>query len=264
MARTRRISPELLSFGAEIKRLRNAAGLSQAQLAKMTNVTRSYITQVETGHTRCRRDFAVRLDRSFRSGTTVVEAWEELLEAIKVLHYPDFFMSFPRAEASAVMLRAYEERVIYGLFQTEAYIRALLDDEEAIKGRLKRQEILDNEPRPTISVVMDETVLYRQVGTKSVMREQLEHLIELSKRDWINIQIVPIRYIRNLWTSFAIATQADQRQVVYTDKAYGGETSTQARDIEIVSNTFVTLQAEALNAIDTRALIRKVVDDRWT
>ncbi|WP_425548955.1 helix-turn-helix transcriptional regulator [Actinomadura meridiana] len=69
-----KIKPEFLSFGAEVRRLRKAAGLNQQQLADPINVTRSYITQIETGRTRCRRDLALRLDRALKSGTTLVES----------------------------------------------------------------------------------------------------------------------------------------------------------------------------------------------
>lgn len=175
MSMQRRVTPELLSFGAEVRRLRKAAGLNQQKLADLVNVTRSYITQVEAGRTRCRRDFALRLDRALKSGTTLVEAWDELLESIKSDKYPEFFANFPKAEQSAIMIRAYEERVVHGLFQTEAYARVLLTDEDAIKNRMRRQEILGRDPAPSVTVVMDETVLYREVGGKEVMRERLLH-----------------------------------------------------------------------------------------
>lgn len=264
MSPQNKIKPEFLSFGAEVRRLRKAAGLNQEDLAELVNVTRSYITQVESGRTRCRRDFALRLDRALKSGTTIVEAWDELLESIKSVKYPEFFASFPKAEQSAIMLRAFEERIVYGLFQSEAYARALLCDEDAIKNRMRRQEVLTRDPAPTVSVVMDETVLYREVGGRGVMKEQLEYLIELSSRNKINIQIAPIRYIRNVWTPFAIATLPDQRQVVYTDNAYGGETTSHIQHVALVSETFVMLQGESLNVRDSQELIGRVIDERWT
>lgn len=259
-----RIKPEFQSFGAEVRRLRKAAGLNQQRLADLVNVTRSYITQIESGRTRCRRETALRLDRALKSGTVLVEAWDELLESIKSDKYPEFFANFPKAEQSASMIRAFEERIVYGLFQKEAYARVLLGDEDALKNRMRRQEILDQDPGPAVSVVLDETVLHREVGSREVMREQLDYLIELSCRDRISLQVAPIRYIRNVWTPFAIATLSDQRQVVYTDNAYGGETTTNPRHVALVNETFVMLQGEALNVRDTRALIGKVIKERWT
>jgi transcriptional regulator with XRE-family HTH domain len=264
MSTQHKIKPEFLSFGAEVRRLRKATGLNQEQLAGMVNVTRSYITQIESGRTRCRRDFALRLDRALKSGVTIVEAWDELLESIKSDKYPKFFVSFPKAEQSAIMLRAYEDRVVYGLFQTEAYASVLLLDGDAVSNRMRRQAVLSRDPAPAVSVVMDETVLYREVGGKAVMREQLSRLVELSEKDKINIQIAPISYVRNIWATFVIATLPDQGQVVYTTKAYGGETSTDPTHLAFVNEAVVTLQAEALNARDSRMLIEKVIEERWT
>lgn len=259
-----RIKPEFQSFGAEVRRLRKAAGLNQQRLADLVHVTRSYITQIEAGRTRCRRETALRLDRVLKSGTTLAEAWDELLESIKSDKYPEFFANFPKAEQSANMLRSYEDRVVYGLFQNEAYARVLLNDDDAVKNRMRRQEILYRVPAPSITAVMDETVLYREVGGKAVMREQLERLLQLSEMGNINLQVAPIRYIRNVWATFTIATLPDQRQVVYTAKAYGGETSSSPPHVAIANEVMATLQAESLNVRDTRALIRKVIEERWS
>jgi hypothetical protein len=129
---------------------------------------------------------------------------------------------------------------------------------------MRRQEILKKTPPPFISMVMDESVLYREIDSPKTMRDQLEYLIELSYRERINIQIAPFVYFPGVWTPFAIATLPDQRHVVYTDKAYGGETSTRPEDVTRACEAFVTLQAGALNVTDTRALIRRVIDERWT
>ncbi|MEV5824941.1 helix-turn-helix transcriptional regulator [Spirillospora sp. NPDC052242] len=264
MSTENKIKPEFLSFGAEVKRLRVAAGLNQQGLADVVNVTRSYVTLVECGRTRCRRDFALRLDRALKSGTTLVDAWDELLESIKSVKYPEFFANFPKAEQSAIMLRAFEERVIHGLLQTEAYARVLLGDEDAVKNRMRRQKILEKDPRPVVSIIMDETVLYREVGGREVMKEQLEHLLVLAEQEKVRLQIAPIRYIRNVWGSFAVATRPDHKQVAYAIKAWGGETTTDPDEIAIAVETFVILQSEALNVRDTRDLIRKVIEERWT
>lgn len=258
-----RIKPEFQSFGAEVRRLRKSAGLNQQRLADLVNVTRSYITQIEAGRTRCRRETALRLDRALKSGTTLVEAWDELLESIKSDKYPEHFASYPKAEQSAIMVRAYEERLVPGLLQTEAYARVLLKDEDALDNRLRRQEILHRDPPPVISIIVDETVLYREVGGPEVMKEQLEHLHELSLTGKVQLQIAPIRYIRNVWGSFHIATRSDHKQVAYAIKAWGGETTTNPDEIAMANETFVILQSEALNVRDTRSLIRKVLDERW-
>ncbi len=137
-----RIDPELVGFGTVVKRCREAAGLKQGQLADLVNVARSYISHVECGRTKCRRDFAERVDNVLNAGGEVVQAWDDLLEQIKQVRYPTHFVAFPKAEASADQLRVYETHLVYGLFQTEAYAGALLVDDDAVATRMRRQELL--------------------------------------------------------------------------------------------------------------------------
>ncbi|QFG22075.1 helix-turn-helix transcriptional regulator [Actinomadura sp. WMMB 499] len=255
--------PELKTFGMEIRRMREAAGINQTRLAVLVNVSRAYVSHVELGKTRCRADFAARIDGALHAEGEIIRAWDELLETIKSVKYPEFFANFQKAEQSAIMLRAYEDRIVHGLFQREEYARVILQDEDAVINRMRRQAILFGKNAPSVTVVMDETVLYRQVGGRGVMRAQLEFLLELSEMENVNIQIAPIQYTRNVWSTFVIATLSDQRQVVYTAKAYGGETSSDPVHLAKVNETMSILQAEALNVRDTRALIREVIKQRW-
>ncbi|MEV4252344.1 helix-turn-helix transcriptional regulator [Spirillospora sp. NPDC049652] len=254
----------LLNFGQGVRRFRLCANLNQEELGKLTNVSRSYVTLVETGRTRCRRDYAERTDEALHARGEIIQAWDDLLQEFKAARYPAYFGNFPRAESTASMLRTYDEHLIYGLFQTEAYARAVLRDETNVKSRMMRQEILFRDPPPAVYAVMEESVLYREVGDASTMRHQLDHLCELSSMENITLQVLPVIYVRNARASFAITTQLDQRELGYTDKAYGGETSSHAEDLAKLNETFARLQGEAFNVRETRAFIRKVSDQRWT
>ncbi|GGV19908.1 hypothetical protein GCM10010182_47120 [Actinomadura cremea] len=186
---------ELRTFGAEVRRLREGAGLSQVQVAALVAVSRAYISHVELGETRCRLDFASRLDEALRCNGAVIRAWDELLESIKTIKYADHFVSFPQTESTATLLRVYETHIVNGLFQTEGYAGAILKDPEAITARLDRQNQVMSDPAPKIFVVLEEGVLHRQVGTVEVMREQLDHLLELSHRDNVRLQVLPTVYV---------------------------------------------------------------------
>lgn len=259
-----KIDPELLGFGTQVKRFREESGLKQGELAESVNVARSYISHVECGRTKCRRDFAVRLDSVLHADGKIVEAWDDLLERIRQVRYPTHFVAFPRAEAKADQLRVYEHYLIYGLFQTEAYARVLLVDDEAVATRMRRQDLLSRSPRPMMCVVMEESVLYRQVGSKEVMREQLEYLIALSLQQGIFLQIVRTSYLRGVRASFHIATQPDRAEVAYIIKATGGEISRDPEALSKVGGVMHTLMAQALNTEQSRALIGEVIEERWT
>ncbi|GAA0284674.1 helix-turn-helix transcriptional regulator [Actinomadura nitritigenes] len=257
----RKPTSKTVAFGAEVTRLREEAGLNRTELAARSAVTRSYISQVESGRTKCRRDFAERLDKALDTGTALVDAWDELLRSSS---YPKFFADFPCAEASADALRAFETRLVYGLLQTEAYASVLMNSDEAVRERMQRQKVLTKPYAPTVFVVLDESVLLREVGSAEIMREQLEHLIDMSERDNITIQIALIGYYRDARAPFVIATQPDRSEIVYLESNIGGETSAEPRDLALVSEAFSRLQAAALSPMASVELMRKVVRERWT
>ncbi|MFI6518032.1 helix-turn-helix domain-containing protein [Spirillospora sp. NPDC050679] len=258
----KKISPELLAFGAEVKTLRIAAGLNQDKLAAQANVTRGYLGQVERGITRCRRDFTERLDKALKAGTHLQSTWDELIRGTK---YPKHFVKFPLVEATAEVLRAYETHIINGLLQSEAYATALLKRPEAVAVRMGRQKKVLTDPCPKLFVVMEEGVLHRCVGSPAIMREQLENLYEASHWDELCLQLIPMDvYVEEARAPFGIATQDDRSEAAYMVHASGGETSTDEAQLGVLSKAFARLQGEALNVRDTRTLIRKVAEQRWT
>ncbi|NEA29798.1 helix-turn-helix domain-containing protein [Actinomadura bangladeshensis] len=257
----RRPTRQTISFGQEVSRLRHEAGLSRLELAKRAAVSRSYIAQVENGTTRCRRDFAIRLDEALGTSTTLTDAWDRIVRSSP---HPKFFADFPEVEAAAAFLRAFENTLVYGLLQHEDYARALLTDDAAVTARLRRQSILSGDNPPTLCVVMDESVLHRQVGRPEVMRSQCEHLLAMSALEHIQLQIAPIAYYPGVHAPFTLATQDNGDEVVYLTTLNGGHTSSDPADTLYASKAFATLQAHALPVAESRSLIRKVLEERWS
>lgn len=256
----RKPSPALKAFGAEVRRLREDVGITRTELAHRLSVTPSYVSQVESGNTRCRNDFAQRLDQALGTGEQLTTAWTKNLRAAS---YPKFFADYSEAEASADLLRAYEATFVPGLFQTKEYAQALLPSEAAVERRLLRQQILSRETPPRLIVVMDESVLVRDVGGPEVMRGQCEHLLKGSQQKNITLQIAPIAYYRGISGSFNIATQPTREELVYLETSPGGITSDEPQDILHVIGAFAELQARSMSVGDTSEFIRKAID-RWT
>ncbi|GAA1555244.1 helix-turn-helix transcriptional regulator [Actinomadura kijaniata] len=256
---------ESINFGREVRQRRKRAKISQQELADRLSVVRSYISQVETGAAQCREDFAQRMDSALNTGTEIHEAWKEFIEP---LHeddvIPQYFADFEKAEQKANEIRAYEAYRVHGLLQTQSYARVLLNDEDALARRIKRQEWLARNPAPLLCAVLDESILYRQIGTPEVMREQLQYLVEVSERENIKLQVAPVSWYRGVRGSFIIATLPNRQEVMYATHQFGGAMTHEPFHIERAARTMATLQAEALNVKDTRALIRKVIEERWT
>ena len=257
----RKPTHQTIRFGQEVVRLRHEVGLSRLELAKHAAVSRSYITQVENGTTRCRRDFAIRLDMALGTDATLTDAWDAILKSSA---YPKFFADFPEAEASAAFLRAFENTLVYGLLQNEDYARALLVDDVAVTARMRRQSILCGDNPPTMCVVLDESVLHRLVGGPEVMRSQCEHLLSISDLEHVTLQIAPIAYYPGVHAPFTLATQENGDEVVHLATLNGGHTSKEPVDTLYASKAFATLQAHALSVAESRNLIRKVLKERWS
>jgi transcriptional regulator with XRE-family HTH domain len=257
---SRKPTRQTIAFGIALASLREDTGLSRLELANRIPVTRSYIGQVETGTTRCTKEFAAELDKALESGTEMQDAWDDILKSTR---YPPWFADYPLAEGTACLLRAFETMYVYGLFQTPAYARALLQDENAVEARLRRQEVLRRDNPPMLSIVLLENVLWTCMGSAEIMREQCEHLLTVSEWSNVTLQIAPLAFYRGLNGSFNLATQQDGQELLHMTTTRGGATSTDRDDILHVISAFSALQARALNVDDTREFLRKAVV-RWT
>ncbi|GAA1535134.1 helix-turn-helix transcriptional regulator [Actinomadura kijaniata] len=259
---TRQPTPQTKAFGQEVSRLREEAGITRSELASRVPISTSYVSQIERGVTRCRRDMAERLDAALGTTPALAEAWNQTL---KRAAYPKFFQDYPEAEATASLLRAWVENFVLGLFQTEAYIRAQGVSEDVFDGRLRRQRtVLERENPPTIAVVLSETVLLRSVGGPQVMKAQCERLMEVSGLPNVILQVAPIAYYRGVSGSFVLATQQDGRDLLYLETTPGGVISNDPAEILHVQKVFPTLSARALDPESSRRHIEKVISERWT
>jgi hypothetical protein len=139
--------------------------------------------------------------------------------------------------------------------------------DEAVAERLARQAILDRDRPPYLGVLIDESVLYRPVGGPAVMRDQLEHLLDMSERPRISIQVVPTGVGANvgLRGAFVILSFPDDtRGMVFFENPDDGEASRDIKRLAKVAVTYDVLRDNALTVSDSRDFIRKVNDEVWT
>ncbi|MBW8484563.1 helix-turn-helix domain-containing protein [Actinomadura parmotrematis] len=254
-------NPALVAFGNQVRFYRERLGLSQERLGERFPVSGSYIGLVEGGKTRCTEEFAEHLDGHLEAHGALLRLWNDL---VKDAPYPTWF-DWPVIEAEAVELVAWEISVVYGLLQTPEYAAALLGDNAKVEGRLSRQTILtrpDPAP-PTLAVLMDESVLRRDIGGAKVMSEQLQHLIDVSSRG-LTVQVVPHGLHDGLSGSCVLATMDDRSQIAYVDTAVRGLTMSGKEEIGTLSQALTSLRANAYSVRETQEIIRKVVHEKWT
>ncbi|GGP99938.1 helix-turn-helix domain-containing protein [Streptosporangium pseudovulgare] len=220
-------------FGAEMRRLREEAQLSQAAVAARLGCTQTQVSRLEAATRTPSRSDAERLDRFFglEGATSFTRLYHRILAKPGS---PAWFMSWTEEiEPNALVLRSWDPLLIPGLLQTEAYARHLFvngpraapeEVEERVQARMQRQLILGRENSPLLLVLLDEGVLRRKVGSSEVMREQLSHLLETTQRPDVSIQVVDPECMAGLAGPFMIAKLPNgQPDTVHADSPVEGQ-----------------------------------------
>jgi hypothetical protein len=138
-----------------------------------------------------------------------------------------------------------------------------------VEIRLARQELLVRDPPPSLTAVLDESVLTRQIGDAAVMRGQLGHLLDSSQRSPIEVRVLPLdAYHPVLTGSFSYMQFTSTEDVTFGDMV-GIENLASNHYIEDEDETyqyrlaFERLLAESLGQRDTRELIEKHMHELW-
>jgi transcriptional regulator with XRE-family HTH domain len=245
-------------WGRELKHYRQAAGLTQVELGTKINYSMSLISQIETGQVPATIEFAEACDKQLNTGGALTRT----LDYRKGSVFPSWLLKWITYEEGAEILKTYQSNVVYSLLQTEAYASALLDgDEERTAARLKRQQILDRPEPPMLHVVLDETVLWRDVGGREVMYEQLMHLLKMSSRN-IKIQILPNNANLGIQAPFVIAA-LETGSACILDTAVHGFVTVSPQDADRVADMWETILAAALPVEMSKALIKRTAEERW-
>jgi transcriptional regulator with XRE-family HTH domain len=203
-------SPTLLRrrLGSELRRLREAAGLTTEQVAARLYCSYSKISRIETARvTALPRDVRDMLDIYQVSG----QQREDLLQLAHEARHRDAWWhsyrdlpdarTFMSLEKAADSIRAYESRIIPGLLQVEEYARLIIEAvlpsldrqeiERYVESRMARQTLLAGDGPTRLSVVADEASLRRLIGIPQVRLRQLQRLVEAAEMPNVTIQILP-------------------------------------------------------------------------
>ncbi|MEU6034033.1 helix-turn-helix transcriptional regulator [Actinomadura sp. NPDC047616] len=233
-----RESPALVAFGRQMRRLREAKDVKQEAIAHLTKVSGPQVSRIENGKKRATRAFVVAVDEYLEADGSLISLWEDLN---KDGHPVPIWFDWPQVEADAAMLVCYEHSVIPGLAQTPTYALAILHgNQEAADARLQRQAILAPEGTtvaPTIVLLIDEQALHRAVGTPEIMKEQLEHLIAISRLPNVTLQVVlgSGEHDGNMG-AFVVATMEDRSEVAYVETAIRGITTDNPAELSTLAH----------------------------
>ncbi|SCL33704.1 Helix-turn-helix domain-containing protein [Micromonospora pallida] len=257
-------------LGGELRRARKESGLSQEDLAQRINYSSSLVGMVEIGHRTPSQDFIARVDAELAAGGL----FERMLNLVRADAAPPWFREWISVEKEATLIRWFEPCLIPGLFQTEAYARAVLrgggllresEVEQRVAARMERQTILSKERSPEVVVVVDEAVLRRRVGEAAVMAEQFEHLLRVIELPHVDLHVVPaeIGMHPGLAGPFILAKMPDGGEVLHLDTPLRAQITDRPEDVDSLQRRWESLRGEALPRRASRELVQEVAKS-WT
>jgi transcriptional regulator with XRE-family HTH domain len=197
-------------LGSQLRRLREQRQITCEEAGEAIRASHSKISRMELGRVRFRRrDVADLLGLYGVEDVVETESMLALADRANEPGWwhsysdilPNWFEVYIGLEEAASRIRAYEVQFVPGLVQTEDYARAVTllghpdapghEVERRVGLRMRRQSLLAGEDPPHFWAVVDEAVLRRPLGGRSVMRGQLRHLIEITESPNVTLQVVP-------------------------------------------------------------------------
>nr|WP_173390808.1 helix-turn-helix transcriptional regulator [Actinomadura litoris] len=243
--------------------MREAKGLSQDALAKELYSTRESVAAYESQRNFPNKEFCKKLDEFFETG----ELFQGLRHHAQREHLHEWFEAYVAHENESSEIRSVQPLYIPGLLQTEGYMRAASPkgrvDEEQIRQRLARREILTRaENQPHLFVVLDEAAILRRSSDESIMREQLQYLLDAGELPRIHIQAMRITdgWHPGLDGALVVLTKSDRDRVGYVEAQFGGRLVQDPAEVTRLGLLFDEIRGHALSEEDTRALIQKTME----
>ncbi|MGI5144907.1 helix-turn-helix domain-containing protein [Plantactinospora sp. CA-294935] len=251
-----------------LRRERNNRGLTQDQTGVTVNVSASSIGAFETGRMVPMPDTAKALDALFETGTQI----QELSARARAEASAPWLRPWTDNEQRATLIRWFEHSLIPGLLQTEAYARAILTVgphrrdklDELTAARIERQTAAlgpDDPPAP-VGIIGEAALRY---GDGALMKEQLEHLIDVGDRPNVQIRILPMSagLHAGLAGAFVVASLpgAGSPRLAYLDDQLRGRTVADAEEIGELDRTWESLSGLALPCGQSRDLILRIIDE---
>jgi transcriptional regulator with XRE-family HTH domain len=280
-------SPTVLKryVALELRRLRESAGFKRDEVAKRAGCATSHITHLEVARNLPKVPELELLLRHYDAEDRI-PAFVELLDGARAGRdwwtpfagaAPSWFHLYLGLETSAEQISSYDALVIPDLFQTPAYAEHIvwaaepdLTDVEVAQRVdlvLARQEILTRPEPPTITSVLDESVLYRPAVDDAVLAEQLNHLLELAAQPTVTIRVLPLAagVHAGITGTFALLTFPalfkNDPGVAYTEDRIRGTYYDDPEDIARYRQTLARLAEAAYSVDESRATMLRRVEE---
>ncbi|MFC6064698.1 MULTISPECIES: helix-turn-helix domain-containing protein [Streptomyces] len=266
-------------LGSQLRRLRESRGITREAAGYSIRASESKISRMELGRVSFKaRDVADLLtlygvgDEAERDSllglareANVAGWWHSYGDVL-----PGWFQTYVGLEGAASHIRTYEVQFVHGLLQTEGYAHAVVsrgmrgapaaEIDRRVALRQERQKLLIAERAPQFDCVLDEAALRRPYGDRSVMRGQLQHLIDISERPNVRLQVVPFNFGGHAGESGAFTMlrfpESDLSDIVYLEQLTSALYLDKAEEVGQYERVMSSLQEESLDPSRTRDLLR--------
>lgn len=196
-------------LGTELRRLRDAAGMTAREVAELLGSTSAQMSQVESGiagvseqrvrslaaHYGC--DDRALVDALAAMARERTRGWWEEYRGV----LPASFLDLAELEHHATFLRAAATAHVPGVLQTEDYARAVFayaapelpaaELEPRVAHRMRRRVVVERDGAVTYEAVLHESVLRTRVADRRVARAQLDRILAQSERPNVTVRVIP-------------------------------------------------------------------------
>ncbi|SFC38552.1 helix-turn-helix domain-containing protein [Streptomyces aidingensis] len=268
-------------LGAQLRRLRETCGVTCEEAGEVIRASHSKISRLEMGRTGFKlRDVE---DLLTLYGVTEAADRDTLVALAAQANRPGWWHAYhdvvPRhlhqylgLEQAAEVIRSYQLQFVPGLLQTEDYARAVLRlgpdgghqgrTERRLELRMQRQAVLEGGAPPRLWTVIDEAALRRAMGGRQVMRAQLAHLIEMSRRPNVTVQVMPFAAGGHPALSGSLTVLrlpgGELPDVVFLEHAMGGHYLDKAAEVERHRHIMNQVVVKSAPATETRQMLARI------
>ena len=283
-------APTLLKMlvGVQLAGFREDARLAQDQAARAVGFSAAKLSRIESGKGRrppTETDVRALLELY---GTEDYEA-SVLLKLLQRAGEPGWWQRYDKRlmpewfdrlvglQEAAATIRTFEIQYVPGLLQTADYTRAVVERglpnapasevQRRVELRMRRAQLLLREDAPQLWAVIDESVLLRVLGDRTVMRDQLDHLAKMAERPNVTLQIVPLNVTNASAPAIPVTYLRfgglDLPDVVYLEHIRSANFLEDRDETEEYRIVLDRLADEALTPRESVEMLRRTIDERY-
>lgn len=273
-------------LGAELRKLRESAGLSGRDIAAKLKVAQTSVSRIERGlkvpttseidiwteAAGASPDTRERLGQLAEAAYTEVATWRTALRGR--LHLQDVTGDL---EAQARLLRSFEPILVQGLLQTPEYARRVIqladvtgtqDHEASLARRIQRQEILYNTEHRFEFLITEGALRAMPPGPPAILVAQMDRIASLATLENVTIGLLPFnRVIESAigWSEFTIYDEVEDGEAcAFAEVTHAELTISDPRDVEIYTNVMDRLARNAIYGEEARDLLDRIAREART